>query len=387
MMIGLIVGAVFVGIAFALSMIFYDQGFRRFSYGYLTAFSFFLTISLGGLFLVTVMHLTRAGWGIAIRRIAEILGCMTFPMLFLFLPILFPVIFQSTALYEWNVKLEDSDLFVDKSKYFLNGGLFTLRCMAYFSLWYFLSRFFFTNSVAQDETGNAQLSLKMQRYSPVFMILLAVSLAFAAFDIQMSLDPHWFSTMYPVYFFATSVLSALASIILICLILQKNGRVTEDITIEHYHDLAKLMFGFIFFWGYIAFSQFMLIWYANMPEETFWFQKRFTDSGWIAWSILLLFGHLLIPFLGLMARTVRRNKKFLMFASCYMLVMHWVDQYWLIMPKFNEGSSLPFGLVDLCCWVGLGGFYVAGFCWIAGEKALIPVRDPRLPESLNFKNA
>jgi len=158
----------------------------------------------------------------------------------------------------------------------------------------------------------------------------------------------------------------------------------DDITADHYHDLAKLTFGFIFFWGYIAFSQYLLIWYANIPEETYWFGIR-QENGWSTFSLVLIFGHLLIPFLAMMARTVRRNKTYLVGAAIYLLVMHWVDHYWLIMPKFNNTFEMP-GIVDLLCVVGMLGVFASLFCFIAANRPLIPLKDPRLVESLNFEN-
>ena len=220
----------------------------------------------------------------------------------------------------------------------------------------------------------------------------------------MSLAPLWFSTMFPVYIFAGAFLGGLATITLTALMLQRSGRVTDEITVEHYHDLAKLMFAFVFFWGYIAFSQFMLIWYANIPEETFWFAWRINGSpdavGWTGWqwmSIVLLFGHLFIPFLGLMARTVRRSKPFLFFAAIYILVIHWIDHYWIIMPQYRvftehhhtyseytfSGASM---VGDLAIAAGLIGLFLAIFFIISGNKPLVPLKDPRLGESLNHHN-
>ena len=230
------------------------------------------------------------------------------------------------------------------------------------------------------------------------MILFAATLVFSSFDYEMSLAPLWFSTMFPVYIFAGAFLGGLATITLTGLVLQNSGRVTDEITVEHYHDLAKLMFAFVFFWGYIAFSQFMLIWYANIPEETFWFAWRINalpgqESGWSGWqwmSIVLLFGHIFIPFLGLMARTVRRNKNYLFYASIYILVIHWIDHYWIIMPQAlanNEFTMSGTGIVgDLAIAVGLIGLFMAIFFLIVRDKPLVALQDPRLGESLNHHN-
>ncbi len=198
--------------------------------------------------------------------------------------------------------------------------------------------------------------------------------------------------------FRGGVLGAFATIILTALLLQRSGRITDEITIDHYHDLAKLMFSFVFFWGYIAFSQFMLIWYANIPEETFWYAWRINPlpgqegglSGWQWMSIILVVGHLLIPFLGLMARSVRRNKTYLFFAAIYILVVHWIDHYWIVMPQALPQSQFTFsgwGLIsDIACAVGMTGMLLAIFFLIAGNKPLVPLKDPRLGEALNYHN-
>ena len=396
----LIVCAIGVGIALFMSFG-SESGFKHFAFAYLTNFCFLLTITLGCLFFVIVVHLTRAGWSATVRRIAELFSMCIVPMFILALPIIIPVVLQQDILYSWNSlgwsehgaageMILSSGVAppLEHSKgMYLNWWFFTARVIAYFVIWGLMAWFFLSNSLKQDKTGEKSLSLKMQKYSAPIMILFAATLVFSSFDFEMSLAPLWFSTMFPVYFFAGSFLAGLAAICLTGLLLQRSGRVTDEITVDHYHDLAKLMFSFIFFWGYIGFGQFMLIWYANIPEETFWFDWRINKEGWAAFSLLLLFGHLFIPFLGLMARTVRRNKKFLLFASIYVLVFHWVDHYWLVMPQLKPDHSFAFNpLVDIPCAIGMIGLYIAIFCLIARDRPLVPLQDPRLGEALNFKN-
>lgn len=390
MSISAIVGAIGIGVAFAMSIVTTPQeSYKTFSHAYLTTFCFLISIALGCLFFVTVQHLAKAGWSVTVRRVAEIFAMCTFPLAVLFLPILIPLMFGNNSLYEWNASgwLEEGSPLEKLKASYLNSTFFGIRVVIYFLVWGMMAWNFFGKSLAQDKSGDPKLTLKMQRSSTWMMILFAASIVFASFDFEMSLSPLWFSTMFPVYFFAGGVMSGLAAIILACLLIQNSGRCTDEITVDHYHDLAKLMFSFVFFWGYIGFSQFMLIWYANIPEETFWFDWRINKSGWAWISLLLLFGHLLIPFLGLMARTVRRNKKFLFFASIYMLCMHWLDHYWLVMPQLMDDNSFAaIPLVQIPCAIGLIGLFVALFCFIARDKPLVPLKDPRLGESLNFKN-
>jgi hypothetical protein len=396
--LGLVVGAVFVGAGLLVSML-GGGGFARFSHGYLVNFCYFASISIGSLFFVAILYLTRAGWGVTLRRIAEFLAIMIFPMLILFLPILIPVLLGYDGLYIWNSadwyvadneKLPEfvhaSQSIAEMKAGFLNRGFFGVRAVLYFAIWGAAAWYFRKNSLAQDVSGDKKMTLKSQAFSAPFMILFAATLVFASFDWMMSLEPMWFSTMFPVYFFAGSTLGALAMITLVALMIQRSGRVTSEITIDNYHDMAKLMFSFVIFWGYIAFSQFMLIWYANIPEETFWYRERFTPA-WIGISALLLFGHLFIPFLAIMARTVRRNKNFLMFASIYLLLIHWIDIWWIVMPSYGRVDAIiMFPIVEILLLIGMSAWYMSLFCFVAGDRPLVPVRDPWLPEALNYEN-
>ena len=404
----LIVGAIGIGAALLLS----GFSLERFLFAYLTSFCFVLSISLGCLFFVTIMHLTRAGWSVTVRRIAEIWAMCSFPLFILFLPILATVISGSDLVYSWNVggwTIHAHDAATEASKAaaaaaeisqrppleqlkysYLNKWFFTGRIVAYFLIWGGMSWFFLKNSLKQDETGDKSLTARMQAYSAPFMILFAASITFASFDLEMSLSALWFSTMFPVYFFAGSFLSGLCAIMLTGFWLQRTGRVTDEITIEHYHDIGKLMQGFVIFWGYIAFSQFMLIWYANIPEETFWYNLRINQPGWMTLSLILLIGHLFIPFFLLMGRGLRRNRQLLTISAVFLLVMHWVDHYWIIMPQMNPEenvytlSGMGF-LIDFACMVGVIALFIGLFCLIARNRPLVPLKDPRLGEALNYE--
>ena len=405
--VALIVGAIGIGLAIMLSLSADEGGLKRFMFTYLTSFCFVLSISVGCLFFVTIMHLTRAGWSVTIRRVAELYAMCALGLGILFIPILATVISGSDMIYSWNQggwtmhDLTDAEKIefetvanrppLEQMKYqFLNQNFFTIRVIAYFLVWGGMAWFFLSNSLKQDKTGDKNLTSRMQAFSAPLMILFAVTVVFSSFDMEMSLSALWFSTMFPVYFFAGAFLSALCTILLTGLWLQKTGRVTDEITIDHYHDLGKLMQGFVIFWGYIAFSQFLLIWYANIPEETFWYNLRINQPGWMTLSILLLVGHLFIPFFLLMGRGLRRNRKLLAFSAVFILAMHWVDHYWLIMPQMNPEANLytltGMGIViDLACMVGVIAVYIAMFCMIAGNRPLVPLKDPRLGEALNHE--
>ena len=365
---------------------------HRLGFAYLTAFAFWLTLALGGLVFLCLQHVSRAGWSVGVRRMIENV-VSTIPWLFLAsLPIVVPTAMGSDFFYHWNAEATiDFDRQHMPAKVpvydkFLNNTFWTVRVLFYFTVWSLLARFFVGHSRSQDSDGDHTRTRKMEVLAAPGILLFALTLTFAGIDFLMSLEAHWFSTIFGVYIFAGCTMSSFCVIALLAMFFQEKGRLKDCVTVEHYHDLGKLTFAFVFFWGYIGFSQFMLIWYANIPEETVWFDWRFT-SGWGWVSLILLFGHLLIPFLGLMARTVRRNKKFLFFASIYMLCMHWLDHYWLVMPQLKDDHSFAaIPLVQIPCAIGLIGLFVALFCFIARDKPLVPLKDPRLGEALNFEN-
>jgi hypothetical protein len=280
-----------------------------------------------------------------------------------------------------------------------------IRLVGYFGFWIWLAFHMLRTSVKQDESGDAKLTLGLWRLSAPTMLLFALTLTFFMIDLVMSLDPLWFSTMIGVYFFAGAALSFFSVLALTLMLLQRNGHLKRAVTLEHYHDLGKLMFAFVFFWGYIAFSQFMLIWYANIPEETHWFARRELGGiqgetfgfmhGWMGLSYILLFCHFLIPFAGLLSRWVKRNKPFLAFWTLWILVIHWLDLYWLIMPEYLRGlpnltpavqAAVPFAPVDFLCWLGLFALWAGMLAWRADQQSLVPVKDPLLADSLAFDN-
>jgi hypothetical protein len=361
-----------------------DAG-ASFFHAYLANYAFFLSLSLGGLFLVAVGHACRAGWNVTVRRLAEVLAANTFWLGVLFLPIVVPVLLGSASLYRWNdpSAVAASELLMHKTVY-LNPWFFGIRSAAYFLIWGCLGRFYLDRSTRQDASGDPALTLQMERRSPLALLLFAGTLTFASFDWLMSLAPEWFSTIFGVYYFSGAVLGGVAALVVGAVLLQASGRLVSSITAEHYHDLGKLLLSFVVFWGYIAFSQYMLIWYANIPEETEWYLVRQTGP-WRWVSLVLLFVHLVIPFLGLLPRAAKRRKEVLCFWAVWLLAAHWLDLYWLVMPNV-AGSGLPPGPIDLACLVGIGGIFLAGLVRTAEGRPLLAGGDPRFDESLAFEN-
>lgn len=386
-----------------------EGGWERFFRSYLMAFEFILSICLGALFFTMLQHAVKAGWSVVIRRLAEGVAANLTWIWILFIPILIAM-WQSdkSHLYEWAIPgvMKEDHLLQQKASY-LNPTFWTIRAVVYFGIWAFLAWFFVGNSIKQDIDGDMRRTLRMQRFAPPAFILYAFSQSFASIDWVMSLAPHWFSTMFPVYFFAASCCGYFALQILIMHFVQRSGRLTAEITLDHYQDAGKLLFAFgIVFWAYIGFSQFMLIWYANIPEETGWYIAR-VIGGWkpVAW--FLLFGHFLGPFLVLLSRLPKRQPGMLAVAAAWMIFLHLVDIYWLVMPKVpleamreapagqlrvleqsvtNAQLGFQPGLIDLACAVGLLALIIAGTARRLGNVPLIPERDPRLHESLAFEN-
>lgn len=361
-----------------------------FLHAYLVSFCFLVSIVLGAFFFVAIHHVSRAGWGVAVRRLAEILAANVPLLALLFLPLLIAVIARQHGLYPWtNGALmepghEQFNPLIAHKQAYLNVPFFAIRSVGYFVIWWLLTRFFLLRSVEQDENGNPELTVQMERWSGPALLLFALTVTFASFDWLMSLEPEWFSTIFGLYFFAGSVVAGVSTLILTGIVSQRIGRLDDRVTVEHYHDLGKLLFAFVVFWGYMAFSQYLLIWYANIPEETFWYLKR-QDGGWMYASLALLAGHLLIPFLGLLSREVKRRKPLLAFWCVWMLVFHWLDLYWLVIPS-AESAGCPFGLMDIALMAGMICLYAASVVHVARERSLIPERDPRLSESLAFEN-
>jgi hypothetical protein len=359
---------------------------KQFTSSYLVAFMYVLAIGLGALWFVTIQHLTNAKWSTVVRRVAEILAANMAILAVLALPVVVPILLGHSELYEWSdpAKITHNTALAHKAGY-LNLKFFLVRCVVYFGFWTLLSRHFLKRSLEQDTSGKPEINGSLQALSAPSMILFALTLTFCAVDLLMSLDPDFFSTIFGVYYFAGAVASGYSFLALSLMWLQGKGRLTHSVNREHYHDLGKMMFAFgVVFWSYIAFSQFMLIWYGDLPEETHWFKDRFRgDWGVVSWTLLAC--HFVIPFFGLISRHVKRNRKTLAFWAFWLLTIEYLDLYWLIMPTLSR-ESIPFHVVDILCWVGLLGIFIGGAATRAKGLNLVPTKDPRLAASLAFQN-
>jgi hypothetical protein len=289
-------------------------------------------------------------------------------------------------------KLGYDALVAGKSGY-LNVTFFYIRAAIYFAVWITLAVWFRKKSIEQDNNGNPELSLRMARVGAPGLVAFGVTLTFAAFDWMMSIDPHWFSTMFGVTYFAGSVMAFLALLALVCMFLGSKNLLKDAVNAEHYHDIGKLMFAFMVFWSYVNFSQYFLIQYADIPEETHWFQKRMVEgSNWIWIGGLLVVGHFLVPFIFLLSRHMKRNRAPLAIGAAFLLVMHWIDMQFLILPNGeasavnSPGSNFSPGWIDAATMIGVFGIFLGLTLRNIANSNLLPTRDPKLKESLNFVN-
>ena len=394
--------------AFGCWMAFRGDSIGEGARAYLVAMVLALATCLGALFFVILQHLTRAGWSVAVRRPAEAIAQNLRWMWILFLPIAWMGwTGKLVDLYPWadlgvlrSISPAEADLVANKAGY-LNQKFFFVRAAAYFAVWALLANFFWSSSVRQDRTGSPSISASCRKWSGPAMILFGLTTTFASFDWIMSLSPAWFSTMFGVYFFAVCATCGLSAITLTCLALQRGGQLRGIVTAEHYHDLGKLLFAFgIVFWAYIAFSQFMLIWYGNLPEETAWFLPRQVGQWyWISWGLLL--GHFILPFVLLISRWPKRWPSSLAAGCAWMYLFGIVDICYLVLPhiphdlgEFTDyrafaekhaadgphGPGLPFLVAGAVLLV------FAGTARALRREQALASRDPSLAESLAFQN-
>jgi hypothetical protein len=387
--IGLVVGVIGMVLAVLLGMLEGDQ-MRHFYWAYLVAFSFVFTLTLGSLFFVLIQHVTGARWSVSVRRMGEF-AMNTVPLLAVMaLPLLYPLFTSAGVeefgglLWPWIHPHGEHAALVEFKSPFLNVGFFLARSTFYLLAWWIVTRFFLKKSLQQDQDQSEAHTVTMRKLSAPSIILFALTISFASFDWIMSTDPTWFSTIFGVYIFGGAFLAINAVLVISAYYLRTRNVMTEQITTEHYHDLGKFMTAFTVFWAYIAFSQFMLIWYANIPEETVWFQHRDTEA-WRPWSYGLIFTNFAIPFFGFLSRWTKRNPKVLMFWAAYTLVVHWVDLYWLIMPNMDP-ETVPFSLVEITTALGAFGFFVWAYARQATKHSLLAYGDPALERCLSHQN-
>jgi len=369
-------------VGLVLSAVGYFTDATQFFHSYLVAFFYWLTIGLGALFFVLLHHLVDARWSIVVRRMGENV-MSTLPLMVVFV---LPLLFGIHDLFHWShEEVVANDAILQAKAGYLNVPFFIIRQVIYFAVWIIFARLLYRVSMQQDAGSDKDLKLKMRKISAPGILLFALSATFVAFDWLMSLDPHWYSTIFGVYVYAGSFLASLSFLVLLGWYQRSKGLLADVITAEHYHDIGKLMFGFIIFWAYMAFSQYFLIWYANVPEETVWYLERW-EGSWKVVSLVIIFGHFTIPFLIMIFRESKRNLAILGPMAIWLLLVHWVDMYWIVFPNImHHGPHLSW--MDAATMAGIGGIFV-WYVWRRHtSQALVPVGDPGLQKSIEFTNS
>lgn len=386
MPMGLLVTAI---VLLAVSIIwgFFDK--QQFAFSWLTGFMYVFTIAAGGFFWVLIHHAMDCDWSVVVRRIMETLGTLFFPWItLLFIPVLICI----PIVLKWWTTDPHVDHILGQKAPLLNHGMFYVRAIMYFTFFCIIPMVMKHLSVKQDADGDVKYSLLMRKSAYASIPWFAIFITFAGIDYIMALNHHWFSTMFGVYIFAGAVGSGMAMTILISNFLRCKGYLREVMTAEHNHIMGKLLFAFTVFWGYVAFSQYMLIYYANIPEETIYFAHRNTGS-WKYISLILVFCRFFVPFIMLLTQPAKKNPIRICFAAAWILTFHFVDLYWNIMPQMqlfasHDPSHLHFAphLLDLTCVVGMVALLAFVYLRRLPKASLFPVRDPRLYESVTLMN-
>jgi hypothetical protein len=379
--LALVVGAAFMLLlvvgAFVPALGGVDQFFRSYLVGYV----FWTGITVGCLGLLLLQHVITGSWGLVIRRVLEA-GTRTLPlMLLLFLPV---AIFGLQHLYEWTHINEVAEegvrkILVKKSPY-LNVPFFLIRTAVYFAIWggmmYLLNHW----SAEQDRTAERQYTRKMNVLSGPGIILFVLTVTFASVDWVMSLNPEWFSTIYGLLYVAGWNLSAFSFVIAVMVYLSTRPPLAGVVRAPHFHDLGKLLLAFVMLWAYFAFSQYLIIWSGNIPEETKWYLSRLRGGwGWVGVGLVIL--HFALPFVLLLSRDLKRNARRLATIAGLIFLMRLIDVFWLIEPEFNQ-RHFRFSWMDLAAPLGFGGLWLAFFIWQLRLRPLLPFNDPNFDEAI-----
>jgi hypothetical protein len=362
---------------------------RQFFHSYLFGYVLALDVALGALFWVLIHHVADAGWSVGLRRIYENMSRAIIPLAVLFVPVLIGIF--TGKLHAWYGFIHDPQpeeghlrhVWHIKHLYF-STPFFLARLALYFAVWIAYSVAMRNWSLRQDSIGGANLAKKMHWWAPSGVLLLALTSTFFAFDVLMSLQYTWFSTIFGVYFWVGGIRGSMATCVLIVLVLWRAGYLRKTITIEHLHDVAKLMFGFTIFWAYIAFAQYFLIWYGNMPEETQFYLLR-RNGAWYPMSILLPILYFVVPFFLLLPRAHKRSVRWLAVASTWILLMHAYDLYWQVMPVLHQ-DTIHLHWLDIAAPVGLFAVLLLSTVWGFQRLPLVPIRDARLNEAVGYEN-
>ena len=371
----LVVGV--VGLLGCVASVAMDGNPNQFYHSYLWSYLFVLALGCGPLAWLMLQYITGGSWGVVIQRTAEA-AARTLPALAV---MFLPIVVGMRNLYGWThaeIVKADPDL-IHKSPY-LNTNFYLIRAAIYLGGWCLLSLAFNRWSKKEDAEGHAAVHGKMARLAPPGLIFWCLSITFMSIDWVMSITPHWFSTMYGLLFIAGQGLTAMAFLITMMVILSARKPMSDVLTARHLHDLGKFLLALVMVWAYFSFSQFLIIWAGNLPEEIPWYMARL-HGGWQFVALALVFCHFALPFALLLSRDLKRNFKLLRRIAVFVLCIRLVDLFWVVTPSFYA-DQFHVSLSDIAAPLGLIGVWSAVFLTQLGKRPLMPINDPNLEEAL-----
>ena len=372
------IGFLLTGIGLILVLVSYFIDPAREAFNNIIGLMFFGSITIGALVLVALEYLSGAVRSTPFRRVSEFIAS-SLPIMLLFA---IPLFFMMHTLFHWtHTEVVAADPILSGKTPYLNIPFFIGRTIGVVALFYLFYLVFVKNSLKQDKTKEQKLTKTNVKLSAVFMFFAGIGITVLAVDWMMSLEPHWFSTIFGIYFISATLLAGLAATTFTAVSLNESGYLVKGLTTDHYYSLGALMFAITNFWAYIAFSQFLLIWYANIPEETFWFVARW-KGGWGFVSVLLMIARFAIPYAALLSQPSKSDPKNLQRVSIFILFAHFIDLYWLVMPTFSK--TIVFSFYELGFPVLSIGIIMLVFYAQAKKKNLAPIGDPKLQRGIDF---
>lgn len=368
--------AMIVGVVALLILIvvaFISIGYRQqVLHSYLVAYLFWIGIALGSLALLMLQHLTGGEWGLLIRRILEA-ASRTLPLMAV---LLIPIIIGARYLYPWTHHEEMSKTLAlqQKERLYLNLPFFTGRAVLYFAIWILFAYLLGKWSLEQDRTADIRFTKRMRILSGPGLALMVLTVTFASVDWAMSLNPEWFSTIYGLLFVAAWTLSALAFVIAVAAPLSRREPLGSAMRPSHFQDLGKLMLALVMLWAYFAFSQFLIVWSGNLPEEIQWYLPR-VRGGWGAIALFVVLFHFAFPFLLLLSASLKRDPRKLLMLAGLILFMRIIDLFWMVMPELHKSFHVSW--IDVVAPIAIGGIWLAMFLRELNKRPLIPINDPQ----------
>lgn len=375
--IALVAGLAGVALVVLFALLPHAQG--QFFRSYLYAFVFWLMVPMGCMAILMLHHLTGGWWGYPIRRLLEA-GSRTFALM----AVLFvPLFFGLSTLYPWaNPMVVSADPILQRKKWYMTTGMFTARTVIYFAVWLLIAVLLNRWSREQDRTGNPQLTKRMGSFSGPGLILWGLALTWAVVDWVMSIESHWFSTIYGMLFMVIAALTAMCFVLFVLRMLSDEEPLKDCVPPKDYNDLGNLMLTFVMLWAYLSFSQFLIIWAGNLKDEVPWYITR-AFGGWAAIAAVLMVLHFGVPFLLLLQRPLKRRLRSLSVIAAGVFFLSMVDVYWLVMPAFESERKGPyFHPLDFVALLAIGGLWVAAFLWQLRRWPLLPQHDPRFEGAL-----